>query len=89
MLDGLARCAHPAVSGLTEGPFDRELHMSEERLDRYENSTLSLTDLGKAILAGEDDFSDHNPIRRWWGGTELSDDNMWRWDSENQWLVSN
>lgn len=88
LLDGLARSAHPAVSGLAEGPFDRELHRSNERLARYENSTLSLTDLGKAILAGADDFSDHNPIHRWWGGTELSDDNVWRWDIENQWLIA-
>jgi hypothetical protein len=88
LLDGLARCAHPAVSGLTEGPFDRELHVSEERLARYENSTLSLTDLGKAILAGEDDFSDHNPIHRWWGGTELTNDRLWRWDPTNRRLVA-
>jgi hypothetical protein len=76
------------VSGLTEGPFDGALHRSNERLARYENSTLSLTDLGKAILAGVDDFSEHNPIHRWWGGTELSDDNWWCWDFENQWLIA-
>ncbi len=87
LLDGLARCAKPAVSGLAEGPFDGALHRSKERLERYENSTLSLTDLGKAILAGVDDFTEHNPIHRWWGGTELSNDNLWRWDSENQWLI--
>src|SRR5262245_40668817 len=89
LLDGLARCATPAVSGLTEGPFDGAMHRSEERITRYENSTLSLTDLGKAILAGVDDFSEHNPIHRWWGGTELSNGNLWRWDAENQWLVAN
>jgi hypothetical protein len=89
LLDGLARCAKPAVSGLTEGPFDAAMHSSEERITRYENSTLSLTDLGKAILAGVDDFSEHNPIHRWWGGTKLSNGNLWRWDAENQWLVAN
>lgn len=89
LLDGLARCAKPAVSGLTEGPFDGAMHRSEERITRYENSTLSLTDLGKAILAGLDDFTDHNPIHRWWGGTELSNENLWRWDAENQWLFAN
>jgi len=26
------------------------------------------------------DFSQHNPIRRWWGGTELTNDRLWRWD---------
>ena len=88
LLDGLARCAKPAVSGLTEGPFDGAMHGSNERLTRYENSTLSLTDLGKAILAGVDDFSEHNPIHRWWGGTELSNDNLWRWDPEDRRLIA-
>jgi hypothetical protein len=30
------------------------------------------------MLAGEEDFSRHNPIHRWWGGTELTGDNLWR-----------
>jgi hypothetical protein len=88
LLDGLARCVNPAVSGLAEGPFDGAMHRSPERLTRFESSTLSLTDLGKAIVAGVDDFSDYNPIHRWWGGTELSDDNFWCWDFENQWLIA-
>ena len=37
-------------------------------------SRLSLTALGKAILAGTEDFSRHNPIHRWWGGTQLTND---------------
>jgi hypothetical protein len=88
LLDGLARGAQPAVSGLTEGPFDRALHRSSERLTRYENSTLALTDLGNAILAGADDFSRHNAIRRWWGGTVLTNDRLWRWDPSEQRLVA-
>ena len=88
LLDGLARGAQPAVSGLTEGPFDRALHISKERTIRYENSTLALTDLGKAILAGADDFSHHNTIHRWWGGTELTNDHLWRWDPLEQRLLA-
>jgi hypothetical protein len=26
-----------------------------------------------------EDFSRHNPIHRWWGGTELTSDQLWRW----------
>lgn len=88
LLDGLARNAQPAVSGLTEGPFDGTLHGSSGRLARYENSTLALTDLGKAILAGADDFSRYNRIRRWWGGTELTNDRLWRWDPSEQRLLA-
>ena len=88
LLDGLARCPAPAVSGLVEGPFDDALHDSTHRHDRYRNSRLSLTDLGKAILAQADDFSRHNPIHRWWGGTELTNDRLWRWDPDSRTLIA-
>ncbi len=88
LLDGLARCPRPAVSELAEGPFDDALHDSRDRHYRYRTSRLSLTDLGRAILAGADDFSRHNPIRRWWGGTELTNDHLWRWDPSEQRLIA-
>jgi hypothetical protein len=88
LLDGLARCPSPAVSGLAEGPFDLALHDSKDRHRRYKESRLSLTDLGKAVLAQSDDFSRHNPIHRWWGGTELTNDRLWRWDPVDQKLIA-
>jgi len=78
-VDELALAPAPVIAGLAEGPFTVELHDSLERFDRYKASTLSLTPLGRAILAGEEDFSQHNPIHRWWGGTELTNVNLWRW----------
>ncbi|CCE09123.1 conserved hypothetical protein [Bradyrhizobium sp. STM 3843] len=80
LLDGLAHSPAPALTGLAEGPFTLEMHDDRDRLQRYKASCLSLTPLGEAILAGEDDFSRHNPIHRWWGGTELTNANLWRWD---------
>jgi hypothetical protein len=88
LLDGLARCPSPAVSGLTEGPFDNALHDSKDRHARYKKSRLSLTDLGKAILAQSDDFSRRNPVHCWWGGTELTNDRLWRWDPTERRLVA-
>lgn len=67
LLDGLAHCPTPAVSGLNAGPFTMELHDDRDRLRRYRQSRLSLTALGKAIFSQTEDFSRHNPIRRWWG----------------------
>jgi hypothetical protein len=81
LLDGLALAPVPAIAGLAEWPFTIELHDSPERFDRYKASTLSLTSFGKAILAGEEDFGRHNPIHRWWGGTKLTNDNLWRWSA--------
>ncbi|WP_245163341.1 hypothetical protein [Bradyrhizobium vignae] len=68
LLDGLARCPVPAVSGLEEGPFTLDMHNDAVRHARYKQSRLSLTDLGNAVLAGEADFLQHNPIHRWWVG---------------------
>jgi hypothetical protein len=87
LLDGLAHCPVPAVSGLDEGPFTEELHRDKARRARYRQSRLSLTVLGKAILARTEDFSRHNPIQRWWGGTKLTNDNLWRWDSDSRALI--
>lgn len=88
LLDGLAHCPAPAIAGLDGGPFDHELHDATERHDRYRNSGLSLTSFGKAILAQSDDFSRYNPIHRWWGGTELTNDRLWRWDPKYRTVIA-
>jgi hypothetical protein len=88
LLDGLAHCPAPAVSGLDEGPFTLEMHNDHSRFERYKGSKLKLTALGAAVLAGTEDFSRHNPIHRWWGGTELTGDRLWRWDPANLALIA-
>jgi hypothetical protein len=88
LLDGLARGPAPAAAGLAEGPFTEEIHDDPRRHERYRESRLSLTALGEAILAGTEDFSRHNPIHRWWGGTELTNDRLWRWDPASRTLIA-
>jgi hypothetical protein len=78
LLDGLGRCRKPPVSGLKDGPFTLELHDDRARHRRYNKSKLGLTPLGYAILAQTDDFARRNPIRRWWGGTKLTNKELWR-----------
>ncbi len=80
MLEGLALAPAPAVSGLAEWPFTVQMHDMRSRHERYKASRLSLTPLGEAIVRQAEDFSRHNPIHRWWGGTELTNDRLWRWD---------
>jgi hypothetical protein len=70
------------------GPFTMELHGDRARHRRYNKSKLAPTPLGYAILAQTDDFARHNPIRRWWGGTRLTNKQLWRWDSDNKVLVA-
>ncbi|MGF6307703.1 hypothetical protein ABIB82_002066 [Bradyrhizobium sp. i1.8.4] len=79
LLQGLAHGPQPAIVGL-----DDELRIIapenlRARMEAYQRSRLSLTEFGKAILAHQEDFSRHNPIDRWWGGTHLTNDNLWRW----------
>ena len=88
LLDALAQCPTPAVSGLDEGPFTDEMHHDPDHHARYKRSKLALTTLGTAILDQADDFSRHNPIHRWWGGTELTNDHLWRWDTTNGALIA-
>jgi len=56
------------------------MHDDANRFEQYKRSKLKLTELGKAILVQADDFSRHNPIDRWWGGTHLTNDRLWRWN---------
>jgi hypothetical protein len=79
LLDGLASGPVPAVAGLDEL---RKISR-EERGARHEairRSRLSLTEFGEAVVAHKEDFSRHNPIDRWWGGTRLTNDRLWRWN---------
>jgi len=80
LLDGLAFGPRPAIAGL-----DDELRTirKENLRDRHKallRSRLSLTEFGNAVVAHKEDFSRHNPIDRWWGGTHLTNDNLWRWN---------
>ncbi|WP_234679392.1 hypothetical protein [Bradyrhizobium monzae] len=74
--------------GLEEGPFALEMHNDSVRLAQYKQSRLLLTELGKAVLAGNADALRYNPIHRWWGGTELTNERLWRWDHEGRSLVA-
>jgi hypothetical protein len=79
LLDGLAFGPVPAVAGLDDELRTLGREMFNDRLDAYHRSRLSLTEFGKAIVAHKEDFSRHNPIDRWWGGTRLTNDRLWCW----------
>jgi hypothetical protein len=79
-LDGLAFCATPLVTGLpfaarrcVQGPSDGDYRA-------FAGSMLSLTDAGRAALAGTFDHAPENGIDRWLGGTHLTRENLWRRD---------
>jgi len=80
LLDGLALGPVPAVAGLDEELRTLGKEAFGPREEAYKRSRLTITDFGKAVLRHEEDFSRHNPIDRWWGGTHLTNDHMWRWN---------
>ncbi|MBR0754166.1 hypothetical protein JQ604_18430 [Bradyrhizobium jicamae] len=80
LLEGLAHGPRPAITGLDDELRTIDRANLRARLEAYQRSRLSLTDFGKEVLAHKQDFSRHNPIDRWWGGTHLTNDNMWRWN---------
>jgi hypothetical protein len=80
LLDGLAFGPVPAVAGLDEELRTLGRENLRDRVPAYHRSRLSLTEFGKAIVARKEDFSRHNPIDRWWGGTRLTNDRLWRWN---------
>ncbi len=77
IVDRLAGCGRPLNSGLREFGFALDAHDDPDRRRRYRSSELALTSLGRALLDGTDDFARHNAIHRWWGGTLLTNANLW------------
>jgi len=88
VLEGLASGPMPAVAGLDPKLATLARHDARGRNAAYRRSRLSLTEFGKAVLEGREDFRRHNPIRRWWGGTLLTNERLWRWDRESRSLVA-
>ena len=80
LLEGLAHGPRPAVAGLDDELRTLAREDFRGRDPAYLRSRLGLTEFGKAVLAHKADFSRHNPIDRWWGGTHLTNDNLWRWN---------
>lgn len=74
----------PLLEGLYGGPFRPEINSK----DPYFTSELRLTKLGEAVHAGTDDYTRHATIDRWWGGTHLTNDKLWRWDVEKGRLLN-
>ena len=87
-LGHLAHCERPAVLGLADGPFTLAMHDDSSRFAAYRNSILTLSELGQALVEGRVDFSRYNTINRWWGGTRLVNERLWRWDAANKMLLS-
>ena len=88
LLEGLAFGPAPAIAGLDGKLATLDPNDTRGRNAAFRRSRLSLTEFGKSVLAGHEDFRRHNPIRRWWGGTLVTGERLWRWDAENRALIA-
>lgn len=88
LLEGLAFGPAPAVAGLDGKLATLDPDNARGRNAAFRRSRLSLTEFGKAVLEGREDFRCHNPVRRWWGGTLLTNERLWRWDPQSRALVA-
>src|SRR5262249_4631764 len=50
--------------------------------NHYIDASVELTDVGRAVHAGERDFIELNGIDRWLGGVHLVSGQVWRWDED-------
>ena len=81
LLEGLALAPMPAVSGLAEWPFTLEMHNERERLRRdTRKAGYRSPRSARRFWPAPKISAGHNPIDRWWGGTRLTNDRLWRWD---------
>jgi hypothetical protein len=79
----LAAAPCPALSGITERSCDLQMYLDRARYRQFRDSPVWLTDLGRRLVARGDDWSRHNPVHRWWGGTRLTNATLWRWNAES------
>ena len=76
----LAAAPMPALSGVTESHAQSDVFRDPERYRLFQESPIHLTEFGRFLTDGVEDWSNHNPVHRWLGGTRLTNDNLWRWD---------
>ena len=55
---------------------------------RFHDALAELTEIGKAVLAGERDFIEINGANLWLGGVYLKDGAVWRWDQQRGLVAS-
>ena len=92
LIDGLATCPVPLLKldgpGSLKDAMDLPGVADTPSLKGSSRWDVSITDAGRAVLAGEEDFVALNGIDRWLGGVHLrGGDARWRWDDERRRIV--
>jgi hypothetical protein len=81
LVEDLAFAKVPLITGL------KARRESEADPGRFAARRLKLTPAGEAVRKGEQDHAALSGLDRWWGGTRLLGDKVWRYDRERRRLV--
>lgn len=77
----------PLLGGIQEQRFILAIHDDRERHKAWSSSRIVLTPHGEQVLAGAADHARIAPIDFFWGGTHITNQNLWRWNPAVQALV--
>ena len=81
-LKGLGKGQHPLLTMNNDG------NLSLMDSDKFLRASFQITDQGKAVLNGDEDFVRLNGIDLWLGGVHLQgNEAAWRWDEDNARLI--
>lgn len=85
-MEALAPAGHPLLAFADGRPFARSDDPAQPR--EWARQQVTLTELGRVVLAGEQDWVRLNGINRWLGGVHLNGpEAAWRWDRTARRLV--
>jgi len=84
-LEELAFNKSPLITGF---PATFDASASQDERQRYLNTTITLSDVGEAVLSGKADHAAVNLIDRWLGGTHVTGDAIWRWNADTASLIA-
>nr|WP_321456978.1 DUF1835 domain-containing protein [uncultured Cohaesibacter sp.] len=83
ILSNLQFCSRPALTGLPQN-FKPGIFQDDAQRKEFITSQLHITDFGKSLLEHKADFIAENGLHRWWGGTELTTADHWRWQDDDE-----
>lgn len=74
----------PYLGDASVALYTQQLARGPAPLLREDDGALTLTEIGLAVLEGREDRIRVNGVHRWWGGTRLEADRVWRWDPDRR-----
>jgi hypothetical protein len=87
-IDELAECKTPLLKLQGPGRLKNAISLPNKidapSIEKIESWKISITETGKNILKGKNDFIKLNGIDVWLGGIHLTEENQWRWDKKRQ-----